>query len=54
MFAILAALCFAIAALIAFATLSGLSVLGMIALGLAFLALHDAFGWPVPWRRPVP
>lgn len=52
MFAFLAALAFAIAALIAFTSLSGLSVIGLIALGLCFLALHVAGVWTaVPWRR---
>lgn len=55
MFAWLAALCFAIAALIAFTTLNGISVTGLIALGLLFLALHLAGLWTaVPWRRGAP
>ena len=50
MFAFLAALAFAIAALIAFSSLSGLSVIGLIAVGLVFLALHVAGVWSsVPW-----
>lgn len=50
MLAVLAALLFAIAALIAFGGLSGLSVTGLIAAGLCALALHLV--WPLaPWRR---
>ena len=52
MFIVLAALVWAIAALIAFSTLSGLSVIGLIAVGLVFLSLHVAGVWTaVPWRR---
>jgi hypothetical protein len=52
MFIFLAALVWAIAALIAFSTLSGLSVIGLIAVGLVFLALHLAGLWTtVPWQR---
>ena len=51
MFAILAFVAFAIAALIAFTPLSGISVLGLIAIGLALLALHLIVPVAVPWRR---
>lgn len=50
MFAILAAIAFAVAALIAFTPLSGISVLGLLALGLFFLALHLVVPWS-PWHR---
>ena len=50
---IVALLAFAIAALIAFTSLGGISVMGLVALGLFFLALHfvvpERYG--VPWRR---
>ena len=49
MFAIIAAILFAIAALIAFGSLSGISVTGLIAAGLACLAVHLV--WPLPLRR---
>lgn len=51
MFAVLAAICFAIASLIAFTSLSGISVIGLVALGLFLLALHFVLGVGVPWRR---
>ena len=51
MFGIAAVVLFAIAALIAFSTLSGISVIGLVCAGLACLAVHLL--WPValPWRR---
>jgi hypothetical protein len=53
MFAIAAVVLFAIAALIAFGSLSGVSVIGLVAAGLACLAFHLA--WPItPWRRSPP
>jgi hypothetical protein len=45
MLAIIAAICFAIAAIILFGALSGISALGLIAVGLALLALHM-----IPWN----
>lgn len=52
MLAFLAALCFGIAALIAFTPLNGISVIGLIALGLFFFALGDGLARPaIPWRR---
>ena len=50
MAAVLAVVAFAIAALIAFTPLSGISVLGLVALGLFFLALHLLWPWS-PWHR---
>lgn len=52
LFIILAAICFIIGALIAFTPLSGISVIGLVCLGLFFLALSGAWGGPaMPWRR---
>ena len=52
MFAILAVIAFAIASLIEFTSLSGISVIGLIALGLLCVALHLALGTPVRfWQR---
>jgi hypothetical protein len=53
MFAIIAVVLFAIATLIAFTSLSGISVLGLIAAGLLCIALHLAIGGTVtiPWHR---
>lgn len=52
MFGIAAIVLFAIAALIAFTPLSGISVIGLIAAGLACLALHLLGFWTaMPWRR---
>lgn len=48
MFAIIAAILFAIGAFIAFAGVSGLSATGIIAIGLFFLALHLVH--PVAWN----
>jgi len=53
MFAIIAALLFAIAAMLAFGTISGISVIGLMAIGLACVSLHLAgvgAGF-APWRR---
>ena len=51
MLAILAAICFVIAAFIAFFG-GSVSVTGLIAIGLALLALHLAGLWDYsPWRR---
>jgi hypothetical protein len=50
MFGIAAVVLFTIAAIIAFGALSGISVTGLIAAGLACLAVHLL--WPVtPWHR---
>ena len=51
MFGLAAVVLFTIAALIAFTALSGISILGLLAAGLACLAVHLL--WPVglPWRR---
>lgn len=53
MFAIIAAILFAIATLIAFTSLNGISVVGLIAAGLLCIALHLLFGGVIalPWRR---
>jgi hypothetical protein len=52
MFAILAAILFAIATLIAFTALSGISIIGLVCAGLLCVALHLAGAWTaVPWRR---
>lgn len=52
MFALIAAILFAIATLIAFSALSGISVIGLIAAGLLCIALHLCGFWTgVPWRR---
>ena len=52
MFAILAAIAFAIATLIAFTSLNGISLIGLIALGLLCVALHLALGTPLRfWQR---
>ena len=50
MFALAAVVLFVIAALIAFTTLSGVSVLGLIAAGLACLAVHAFKPFPPPPR----
>ena len=50
MFGIAAVILFAIAALIAFGSLSGISITGLIAAGLACLAVHLL--WPLtPWHH---
>jgi hypothetical protein len=55
MLAFLAALCFAIAALIAFTSLNGISVIGLIALGLTLWAVNYGFANPgAPWARRGP
>lgn len=52
MFAILAAILFAVATLIAFTALHGISLMGLVAAGLLCLALHLAGTWTAaPWRR---
>ena len=54
MFAFIAAILFAIATLIAFTSLNGISVIGLIAAGLLCLALDRAFDWRpgfMPARR---
>ena len=51
MFGIAAVVLFAIAALIAFTPLSGIDVVGLLAAGLACLALHLLVPVSVPWRR---
>lgn len=54
MFGIAVVVLFAIAALIAFTTLSGISVTGLLAAGLACLAVHllTIPGWSAwPWRH---
>ncbi len=52
MFGIAAVVLFAIAALIAFTPLGGISIIGLIAAGLACLALHLMGAWAgLPWRR---
>jgi hypothetical protein len=51
MLAILAAVLFLVTALLLFLSAPGLPlVLGLIAVGLALKALHDAYPW-TPWRR---
>lgn len=51
MLAILAAVAFLVAAILVFlAAISPAAVVGIIALGLFFLALHDLYPW-APWRR---
>lgn len=51
MFAIAAVILFAIAAIIAFGALTGISAFGLVCAGLACLAAHLLY--PVtPWRRP--
>lgn len=52
MLAVLAAICFAIAAFVAFFGAS-VSVVGLIAVGLFLLALHFVVPW-TPWHRPPP
>jgi hypothetical protein len=50
MFGIAAVVLFTIAAVIAFGALHGISVTGLLAAGLACLAVHLL--WPIiPWRR---
>ena len=51
MLAIIAAILFAVATLIAFTPLGGISVPGLVAAGLLCLALH--FLGALPWRRGV-
>lgn len=53
MFAVVAAILFAVATLIYFTPLGGVSAAGLVAAGLLCVALHLAF--PVtPWRRAPP
>jgi hypothetical protein len=49
MFAIIAAVLFVIAGVIIFGALSGVNALGLIAFGLAALAIHLLSPW-YPWR----
>lgn len=49
MFAVLAVVLFAIATLVAFTSLSGVSIIGLIAAGLLCLALGAVVPW-APWR----
>jgi hypothetical protein len=51
MFALLAAICFAIGALESFTSLSGLDKWGLLFLGLFFLALAGVVPIALPWKR---
>ena len=53
MFAILAAILFAIATLIAFTPLNGISVIGLIAAGLLCMALDRLFSWRPAFMPPA-
>ena len=51
MLAILAAVAFLVAAILVFLAATPLpTIVGIVALGLFFLALHSAYPW-APWRR---
>ena len=54
MLALIAALLFAIAWILHLIGGAGKLVEDFWLGGLIFVALHMAFGWPWPWRRPAP
>ncbi len=51
MFAIGALIVFVVAALLAFGAISGITVIGLVCVGLALLAAHHVWGVAVPWHR---